>query len=859
VPSRVSLGGSRARALVPDIQFENQTASTATAAAADGGAAEFETPHSLQINKYIIMTNTAILDDDDFDELFFKVGKNNPTSAAAASNLSTTATTMTTATMTTTTKTDDDAASIASSSSSSASTSSSAEDYDDDSSGLSVSSSSSSSDNDSVGNSINDNKNKIRYRTNNDKDGKQNRMPPPIIAAAKATKAANASVLGRTSSTTIATAASERMTSSGSNNNSNALNTAAASSSSPDNTNLNNKESDEEKNDDDIDLVEIFSRSSPTQSASVKNRQWTQGTTTTCFDDNDDDERLQEKQQQKPHGVIENEKQQHDLLDSLDNDALAELDENDDDSIYQNEPGGRGGDGVVELVGRRATKTAMSGIASTRQQNDGEEVTSNILRNNFTITYNCEKKECAIADDDLLDFSDDDDNFIDNSALRKKTRSSNDDDSQQRDDNDKSNADSITMENNVGTDGNVASVMEASCPGSPTSSLDTPREMESPTPSPPIPPPPPPAASPRRSMTTTTKKTSTLQENTTLNLTIRTVKPGTNPYQSKKVPTRQENHSPSTQTDRLIDIPDEHSLESPRALLPRRSNINNSTYPVPNNSSTKDATTTRVVALPDIGLSPDVQLSELHRFGIDHSHIAPPPYAHRPDPIIHKFNSQNRPPHSRRNIAVDKVFSHPVLKLWKMSNKFHSFNHLQSEMVNVLANSDDNVIVSAPTGAGKTVLFEMAMARLLASNIQQRGSAGGTVSKSQKILYLAPNKALCEERQLDWSKRLADIDRNIVCTTITGGPNASSTPSYTDIASSHLIITTTEKWDSITRRWNEQFVLLSSIKLVLVDEVHMIGEPERGGCLESVLCRMKTIQRVARAKMLTSLEIASSR
>ncbi|KAL7427055.1 hypothetical protein ACHAXH_000542, partial [Discostella pseudostelligera] len=53
-------------------------------------------------------------------------------------------------------------------------------------------------------------------------------------------------------------------------------------------------------------------------------------------------------------------------------------------------------------------------------------------------------------------------------------------------------------------------------------------------------------------------------------------------------------------------------------------------------------------------------------------------------------------------------------------------------------------------------------------------------------------------------------------------------------------------------------MLLSSIKLVLVDEVHMIGEPERGGCLESVLCRMKMIQRVARAKMLTSLEIASS-
>ena len=232
---------------------------------------------------------------------------------------------------------------------------------------------------------------------------------------------------------------------------------------------------------------------------------------------------------------------------------------------------------------------------------------------------------------------------------------------------------------------------------------------------------------------------------------------------------------------------------------------------------------------------------------------------------------------SRRTIPINKVFASPITNLWSSKNHcsssinnnnnnkgFHSFNHLQSEMANVLANSDDNVIVSAPTGAGKTVLFEMAMARLLASNAHRRGGGGSTgpVSKAQKILYLAPNKALCEERQLDWSKRLHDMDRSIVCTTITGGPNNNTNNFSTvlaDIASSHLIITTMEKWDSITRRWNEQFVLLASIKLVLVDEVHMIGEPERGGCLESVICRMKTIQRVACTRMLTGLEIASSR
>ena len=54
-------------------------------------------------------------------------------------------------------------------------------------------------------------------------------------------------------------------------------------------------------------------------------------------------------------------------------------------------------------------------------------------------------------------------------------------------------------------------------------------------------------------------------------------------------------------------------------------------------------------------------------------------------------------------------------------------------------------------------------------------------------------------------------------------------------------------------------MLLSCIKLVLIDEVHLIGETERGGCLESVICRIKTIQRAACARKLTSSDIASSR
>ncbi len=267
--------------------------------------------------------------------------------------------------------------------------------------------------------------------------------------------------------------------------------------------------------------------------------------------------------------------------------------------------------------------------------------------------------------------------------------------------------------------------------------------------------------------------------------------------------------------------------------------------------------------MPSIAPGRNAQQTELSRLGIAHSRYKPPPYApNRPDPIVHRLDRRNRP--QRRNVAVDQVFALPVRNIWK--DKFARFNHVQSEMADVLANSDDNVIVSAPTGAGKTALFEMAMARMFSSNLvytndghnHHGGNGGiGRVSKARKAVYVAPSKALCEERQSDWSRRLSQIDPGMLVTTITGDVNSDS--AYSRIADAHLILTTPEKWDSITRRWNDQLVLLASVKLLLVDEVHMIGEAGRGGCLESMIGRMKTIARAGRARALSGAEIASSR
>ena len=510
-------------------------------------------------------------------------------------------------------------------------------------------------------------------------------------------------------------------------------------------------------------------------------------------------------------------------FDTLDDDDLAELEENDFDTTNN------------EGVSSNKSKNG-----STKEEDDTHSVTTTSNKRDFTISYNCEKKECPM-EEALVESSDDEDGEQVRSGHRRKNKENSSPNKKSKMKSSyfgNNNLNSGSNNNEQGEDGSnndeildlfvnddndtKASPRKASPPDSP-SSLDTPREQP-------------------------TSPSASFKDDGEEEEELHLSKPTTNnPYQSNPYQKKPQENIQSKHRRNNANMNVENQRTSPSNGT---SNLNPSTF---TNQDVRSEGV--VVALPDIGLSPNAQQSEIEQLGITNSHFKPPPYTPSPDPIVHKLNSSNRPQHARRTIAVDQVFHGPVKNLWK-SSKFNSFNHVQSEMVNVLANSDDNVIVSAPTGAGKTALFEMAMARLFTSNLQHEMGIGG-VSKARKVVYVAPNKALCEERQVDWSKRLTDIDPGIVCTTITGDVN--STSSYNEIAMAHLILTTPEKWDSITRKWNDQFVLLSSIKLVLIDEVHMIGETDRGGTLESVISRMKTIQRAACSKTLSVAEIASSR
>lgn len=156
---------------------------------------------------------------------------------------------------------------------------------------------------------------------------------------------------------------------------------------------------------------------------------------------------------------------------------------------------------------------------------------------------------------------------------------------------------------------------------------------------------------------------------------------------------------------------------------------------------------------------------------------------------------------------------------------YQLFNVVQSRCFPLVYGSNDNVVISAPTGSGKTAILEMAICKLA-------GSAG---AENFKVVYQAPTKSLCSERARDWEKKFSHM--NLRCIELTGD---TSRAQASRVGSASIIVTTPEKWDSITRKWSDYQKLLKMIRLVLIDEVHILNDV-RGATLEAVVSRMKTI------------------
>ena len=149
---------------------------------------------------------------------------------------------------------------------------------------------------------------------------------------------------------------------------------------------------------------------------------------------------------------------------------------------------------------------------------------------------------------------------------------------------------------------------------------------------------------------------------------------------------------------------------------------------------------------------------------------------------------------------------------------YPALNQAQAEVVPEILGHDQNLLVVAPTGAGKTV---MGMVAALRAVIQDR----------RKAAWLVPQRSLTDEldRELEtWRVQGLRVER-------LSGEYAVDMKRIRD---ADMWVATTEKFEALCRTAALREAL-AEVGTLVVDEIHMLGDAARGPVLEALLTRIR--------------------
>jgi len=167
---------------------------------------------------------------------------------------------------------------------------------------------------------------------------------------------------------------------------------------------------------------------------------------------------------------------------------------------------------------------------------------------------------------------------------------------------------------------------------------------------------------------------------------------------------------------------------------------------------------------------------------------------------------------------------------------YKALNRMQSLVYPVAYKTNENMLICAPTGAGKTDAAMLTILHAIGLNVSpnpaEQPDADNFVVNTDdfKIVYVAPMKALAAEITEKLGRRLAWL--GIRVREFTGDMHLTKA----EIVQTQIIVTTPEKWDVVTRKSTGDTELVQKVRLLIIDEVHMLHD-ERGAVLESLVAR----------------------
>lgn len=168
------------------------------------------------------------------------------------------------------------------------------------------------------------------------------------------------------------------------------------------------------------------------------------------------------------------------------------------------------------------------------------------------------------------------------------------------------------------------------------------------------------------------------------------------------------------------------------------------------------------------------------------------------------------------------------------------FNPVQSRIFPTAFDTNDNFIACAPTGAGKTNVALLAVCRCIR---EWKSMPNPPVQPNFKIVYLAPMKALVSEIVEKFKSKLKLIPGMKIREF-----TADISIPKKELDETNIIVTVPEKWDILMRNMGRvggtsnnptdqsPLPFLSQIKLMIIDEIHLLNE-ERGAVIESIVAR----------------------
>ena len=158
---------------------------------------------------------------------------------------------------------------------------------------------------------------------------------------------------------------------------------------------------------------------------------------------------------------------------------------------------------------------------------------------------------------------------------------------------------------------------------------------------------------------------------------------------------------------------------------------------------------------------------------------------------------------------------------------YKTLNKMQSACYPVAYGTGENMLVCAPTGAGKTDVAMLAVLKCLKDHLVSDSKIDLNLFK---IVYISPMKALATEIVSKFSSRLKDY--GITVRECTGDTQLSKSQMDT----SQMIVATPEKWDVLTRKAQGDVDFVALVKLLIIDEVHLLHD-DRGPVLETIVAR----------------------